>query len=81
MCCSGFYADTGFNFGKQGGRAVIFGIGIDWAVKEKEEEDAKMSFSDLSGVGITLPTFKARLGWSKAKAEDAAADPAVATGA
>ena len=42
-----------------------------------------MTIHDLSGLGITLPTFKARLGWSssKAKAGDAAPPAAAAAAA
>lgn len=79
----GYYADTGFNIGKQGGRAAFLGFGVEYNVKEKEDENAEMTIHDWSGLGITLPTFKARLGWSssKAKAEDAAPPAAAAAAA
>ena len=53
---AGYYADTGFNTGKTGGRFSFLGFGVEYNLK------AGTGDLNLCGAGIMMPTFKAKIG-------------------
>jgi hypothetical protein len=80
---TGAYLDTGFDIGKNGGKAAFTGFGVEWMLKEADPEtkrDWKDTLRALTGAGVTLGTFKLRVGYD-ANDPKTAPEPAVATDA
>ena len=57
------YADTGVNIGEKGGRLGFLGFGVEYQLKEREDEAAGRKISDVCGAGVSLGTLKAKLSW------------------
>ena len=66
-----------------GGKAAFTGFGVEWMLKEADPEtkrDWKDTLRALTGAGVTLGTFKLRVGYD-ANDPKTAPEPAVATDA